>query len=236
MFGESIPIVLHRPLPSVPSSITIIKDASNRYWASFVVEVKPKLLEPNNKAIGVDLGLASLIVTSDGEKIQPPKFLKSALKRLRRLQRNLKNKIKGSNRLKKARLKVAKLHTRIADKRKDFLHKLSTRLVHENQVICLENLNVKGMSKNKHLARSIADAGWGTFRLMLEAKASMYNREVVIINRWFPSSQLCSNCGHNDGKKPLNIRQWTCSECGVNLDRDINAAKNILVAARSAET
>ena len=225
-----VPIEWSRSLPSEPSSVTVIRDASGRYFASFVVDVEPTPLPANGKAVGIDLGLASLAVTSDGEKIAPPKFLRSALKRLRRLQRNLKHKQKGSNRLAAARRKVAALHASIADKHLDFLHQLSTRIIRENQAVVLEDLNVSGMLKNKKLARTIADAGWRQFRILLESKAEQYDRQVVVINRWLPTSQVCSACGHHDGKKELSIREWQCPSCGTVHDRDVNAALNILAA------
>ena len=225
-----VPIEWSRDLPSDACSVTVIREASGRYFASFVVEVEPTPLPANGKAIGIDLGLASLAVTSDGEKIAPPKFLGSALKRLRRLQRHLKHKQKGSNRLAAARRQVAKLHATIADKRLDFLHQLSTRIIRENQTVVLEDLNVSGMLKNKNLARSIADAGWRQFRTLLESKAEQYGRQVVVINRWLPTSQVCSTCGQHDGKKELSIREWQCQSCGAVHDRDINAALNILAA------
>jgi putative transposase len=228
----TVPIEWSRDLPSDPSSVTVIRDASGRYFASFVVEVEvePTPLPNNGKAVGIDLGLASLVVTSDGEKIAPPKFLRSALKRLRRLQRHLKHKQKGSNRLAVARRKVAALHATIADKRLDFLHQLSTRILRENQTVVLEDLNVSGMLKNKNLARSIADAGWRQFRTLLESKALQYDRQVVVINRWLPTSQVCSTCGHQAGKKELSIREWQCPSYGTVHDRDVNAAQNILAA------
>jgi len=225
-----VPIEWSRDLPSDPSSVTVIRDASGRFFASFVVEVEPTPLPANGKAVGIDLGLASLAVTSDGEKLAPPKFLRSALKRLRRLQRNLKHKQRGSNRLAIARRKVAKLHAKVGDRRLDYLHQLSTRIIRENQTVVLEDLNVSGMLKNRKLARSIADAGWRQLRILLESKAEQYGREVVVINRWIPTSQVCSTCGHHDGKKDLSVREWQCPSCGTVHDRDINAALNILAA------
>ena len=227
--GE-IPVVWSRPLPAVPSSATVIKDCAGRYFVSFVVEVERANAPTATKAIGIDLGLASLATTSDGEKIPPPKFLRSALRRLRRLQRNLKRKQKGSNRLAAARLRVAKLHAKVADRRMDFLHKLSTRIIRENQTVVLEDLNVSGMVKNRKLARSIADAGWRMFRTLLESKAQEHGRDLVAINRWTPTSQTCSACGYRDGRKPLSVRRWQCPNCGAIHDRDVNAAKNILAA------
>ena len=227
--GE-IPIVWSRPLPAVPSSATVIKDCAGRYFVSFVVQVERPCSPPVKGAVGIDLGLASLATTSDGEKISPPKVLRSALGRLRRLQRNLKHKQRGANRLARARLLVAKLHTKVADRRMDFLHKLSTRIIRENQTVVLEDLNVSGLVKNRRLSRSIADAGWRMFRTLLGSKAQEHDRKLVVINRWTPTSQVCSACGHQDGKKPLSIRHWRCPECGAIHDRDSNAAKNILAA------
>jgi len=225
-----IPIVWSRPLTSKPSSVTIIKDNAGRYFASFVVEVEPELLPESPNKIGLDLGLESFVVTSSGEKYLPPKFLRKAHQRIRKLSRNLSRKKKGSNRKEVARLKLARKHCFVADSRLDFLHKLSTKIINDNQVIVLEDLNVSGMLKNHKLARSIADAGWRTLRTLLESKAVMYGRKVIVISRWFPSSQICSSCGHSDGKKELSVRSWTCSSCGAEHDRDINAAQNILAA------
>ena len=198
---------------------------------------RPKL-PPNGRAVGVDLGLASLAVTRDGEKIAPPKFLPSALKKLRRLQRALSRTHKTSRNRARARFLVAKCHAKVADKRLDFLHKLSTRLIRENQAVGIEDLNVAGLLKNHKLARSIADAGWRMFRILLESKAKMYGRVVEVFNRWHPSSQICSKCGHQSGKKTLSIRHWQCPNCEAVHDRDINAARNLIpeVAAGLAET
>ena len=223
-----------RPLPSPSSSCTIIKDCAGRYFASFVMHLEDRDLSPVfGQNIGIGLGLASLAVTSDGEKIAPPKFLRAALKRLRRLQRNLKHKQRGSNRLALARLRVAKLHAKVAARRLDLLHKLSTRLIRENQAVCIEDLNVSGMVKNRKLSRAIADAGWRPFRILLEYKADLYGRALKVGSRE-PTSQVCSACGRRDGKKPLSVRAWTCPARGAEHDRDVNAAKNILAAGLAA--
>ncbi|KKZ10510.1 MAG: hypothetical protein TE42_09940 [Candidatus Synechococcus spongiarum SP3] len=223
-----------RDLPSPPSSVTIIKDCRGQYYASFVVEVEERPLPANGKAVGIDLGLAALVVISDGDKIAPPEFFRSALKRLWRLQRNLKGKVQGSNRLAKARGRVARLHGKVADRRIDVLHKLSTRLIRENQAVVLEDLNVSGILKNRKLSRAIADAGWRMLRTLLEYRAKRYGRELQIISRWEPTSQTCSACGHRDGKKSLGVRTWTCSACSAVHDRDVNAAQNILAASPAA--
>lgn len=225
-----------RPLPSAPSSATVIKDASGRYFVSFVCEVDVMPLPVNSNSIGVDLGIKTFATLSNGEKIDAPKPLKSALKKLKRLQQDLSRKVKGSKRREAARLKVAKLHARIADTRNDFLHKLSTRLIRENQAVSLEDLNVKGMAKNRKLSRAISDLGWRTFRDMLAAKGAMYGRDVNIIDRWEPTSQTCSCCGSRGGKMDLSVREWECLFCGVTHDRDVNAAINIKVAGGHSET
>jgi putative transposase len=225
-----------RPLPSLPSSVTVIKDAANRYFVSFVVEVNPEQLPDNGQAVGVDLGIIDFATLSTGEKIKSPKPLKAKLKRLRKCQRNLSRKQKGSNRRGKARLRVAKLHAKVKDTRTDFLHKLSTRLIRENQTIILEDLNTSGMLKNRRLSRAISDLGWRSFRTMLEAKSVMYGRDFQVISRWEPTSQRCSCCGEIGGKKELSVREWTCLFCGATHDRDINAAINIKVAGGHPET
>ena len=221
-----------RPLPSEPSSVTIIKECSGKYYASFVVEVEEEKLPPTAKEVGIDLSLASLAVTSDGEKFAPPRFLRSALRKIGRLQRSLSRKVKGSRNRSKARLLLANAQEKVGSKRLDFLHKLSTQFIGKNQTVVLEDLNVSGMLKNRRLAKSISDAGWRMFRTLLEYKAERYGREVRVISRWEPTSQRCSACGHQDGKKSLSVRTWTCAACGSAYDRDINAAKNILAAGQ----
>ena len=191
-----------------------------------MVSAKPKVAEK----IGIDLGLTHFATLSDGEKIPAPNAFRKHEKKLAKLQRKLAKKKKGSKNRTKARLKVAKLHAKIADIRKDFIHKLSTRLIHENQVIAIETLAVSNMQKNRKLAKSISDAGWAEFVRQLEYKARWYGRELVKIDRWYPSSKRCSDCGYTAEKMPLSVRQWTCPNCGANHDRDVNAARNILAA------
>ena len=212
------------------TTVTVSKDAAGRYFVSLlcddVVSAKPEVAEK----IGIDLGLTHFAILSDGEKIPAPNAFRKHEKKLAKLQRRLAKKKKGSKNRTKARLKVAKLHAKMADIRQDFMHKLSTRLIHENQVIAIETLAVKNMQKNRKLAKSIGDAGWAEFVRQLEYKAKWSGREVVKIDRWYPSSKRCSDCGHTVEKMPLNVRQWTCPECGANHDRDVNAARNVLAA------
>lgn len=229
-------VVWSRPLPSVPSSVTVIKDAADRYFLSFVVEIVPEKLSDNGQSVGIDLGIATFSTLSTGEKIDAPKPLKKRLKRLRKAQRNLSRKQKGSKRRERARKRVAKIHARIKDTRTDFLHKTSTRLVRENQTIILEDLNTLGMLKNRKLSRAISDLGWRSFRDMLAAKSDKYGRDFRIISRWEPTSQRCSCCGNIGGKKALNVREWECLFCGAFHDRDINAAVNIKVAGGQSDT
>ena len=229
-------VVWSRPLPSKPSSVTVIKDAADRYFLSFVVEIQLETLPDNEQAVGIDLGIATFATLDTGEKINAPKPLKKRLKRLKKAQRNLSRKQKGSKRREKARKRVAKIHAKIKDTRTDFLHKLSTRIVRENQTIILEDLNTSGMVKNRKLSRAISDLGWRSFRDMLSAKSDKYGRNFRIISRWEPTSQRCSCCGNIGGKKALNIREWECLFCGTFHDRDVNAAVNIKVAGGHSET
>ena len=229
-------VVWSRPLPSKPSSVTVIKDAADRYFLSFVVEIQLETLPDNEQAVGIDLGIATFATLDTGEKINAPKPLKKRLKRLKKAQRNLSRKQKESKRREKARKRVAKIHAKIKDTRTDFLHKLSTRIVRENQTIILEDLNTSGMVKNRKLSRAISDLGWRSFRDMLSAKSDKYGRNFRIISRWEPTSQRCSCCGNIGGKKALNIREWECLFCGTFHDRDVNAAVNIKVAGGHSET
>lgn len=215
-----------RSLPSAPSSVTVIKDGAGRYFLSFVVEVIQIQVLPINPSIGIDLGLKTFAVLSNGEKVESPSYSKLD-RRIRRKQRKLSRQVKGSKRREKVRLQIAKLHNKISDTRKDFLHKLSTRVVNENQVIALEDLNVSGLVKNRKLARAISLQGWREFRVLCEAKSQKLSREFVVINRWEPTSQVCSCCGYRWGKLDLWVRSVVCINCGTEHDRDENAARNI---------
>ncbi|MFI9365181.1 RNA-guided endonuclease InsQ/TnpB family protein [Kitasatospora sp. NPDC053057] len=221
-----------RALPADPSSVTIVLDPAGRYHASFVVDVEPEHLPEVPAEIGIDLGLTTYAVLSTGEVIDNPRFLRTAEKKLKAAQRELSRKAKGSRNRAKARRKVAKAHAKVADTRMDWLHKQTTRLLGENQVVYLEDLNVRGLARGR-LAKSVHDAGWATFRRLLEEKAARYGRTVHVVHRAFPSSQLCSDCGHRDGSKPLAVREWACGACGVLHDRDLNAARNILAAGQA---
>lgn len=227
---EPLAFVMSRPLPAKVSSITVSKDSSGRYFVAFQGEEDKALLPVTEKSVGIDLGLTHFIVTSDGEKVAAPKIYRKHEARLARYQRAMSRKQKGSKNRNRAMVKVARLHARIADTRSDFLHKLSTRIIRENQVVAVEDLNVAGLQKNRCLAKSIADASWSEFVRQLEYKSLWYGRKFVKINRFYPSSQICSACGHRDGKKALTVREWACPECGTAHDRDINAAININTA------
>ena len=231
--SEPLPIRWSRQIPKgcEPSTVTVSLHPSGRWHISIRFDdptIKP--LPVNENAIGIDLGITSLIADSKGEKITNPKHFKKHRKRLKKAQKNLARKQKGSKNREKARIKVAKIHLEISDARKDFLHKLTTRLVRENQVIAVESLAVKNMVKNYKLALAISDSGWSELIRQLDYKCRWYGRKLVEIDRWFPSSKRCNSCGHIVEKMTLNIREWQCPNCGVNHDRDINASKNILAA------
>ena len=231
--AEPLPIRWSRQIPKgcEPSTVTVSLHPSGRWHISIRFDdptIKP--LPVNENAIGIDLGVKSLIAGSNGEKITNPKHFKKHQKRLKKAQKNLTRKQKGSKNREKARIKVAKIHLEISDSRKDFLHKLTTRLVRENQVIAVESLAVKNMVKNHKLALAISDSGWSELIRQLDYKCRWYGRKLVEIDRWFPSSKRCNSCGHIVEKMPLNIREWQCPNCGTNHDRDINASKNILAA------
>ena len=221
-----------RTLPKAAklTTATVTKDASGRYFVSMLCDDTVSEKPAAQGKIGIDLGLTHFAILSTGEKIAAPNTFRKNEAKLAKLQRRLAKKQKGSANRRKAKLKVAKLHAMTADSRKDFLHKLSTRLINENQVIAVESLAVSNMQKNRCLAKSIGDAGWSEFVRQLEYKALWYGRELVGIDRWYPSSKRCSACGHTVPKMPLNIREWVCPECGSIHDRDVNAARNVLAA------
>jgi putative transposase len=230
-----VPVRWSRPLPSDPSSVTVIRDAAGRYFASFVVEAGSSTLPAVQPVVGIDLGLAHFAVLSDGRKISAPRFLRRAEKLLKRRQRELSRKQEGSANRDKARAKVARTHARVADARRDFHHQLSTALIRENQAVAVEDLAVNALGRTR-MAKSVHDAGWSAFVGMLEYKARLYGREFHRIGRFTPTSQTCSACGLKDGPKPLHVRAWRCQGCGAWLDRDINAAVNVAKAAGLAVT
>ncbi|MFD8915446.1 RNA-guided endonuclease InsQ/TnpB family protein [Streptomyces sp. NPDC059575] len=225
-----------RSLPSTPSTVTVVKDSAGRYFASFVVETGPEEVLPEaTSELGIDLGLGHFAVLSNGTKVDSPCFLRRAEKRLKKAQRELSRKVKGSKNRDKARAKVARAHARVADSRREFHHQLSTKLIRENQAIAVEDLAVKGLARTR-LAKSVHDAGWSAFVSMLAYKAARYGRTFIRIGRFEPTSQVCSQCGVQDGPKPLHVRVWTCRACGAVLDRDVNAAVNVAKAAGLAVT
>ncbi|MFF4738125.1 RNA-guided endonuclease InsQ/TnpB family protein [Streptomyces sp. NPDC001262] len=228
-----------RALPVTPTSVTVIKDAAGRYFASFVIDTDPAAdaarMPDSDRAVGIDLGLTHFAVLSDGTKVDSPRFLRRAEKKLKKAQRELSRKQKGSKNRQKARLKVARVHAQVAESRREFHHQLSTQLIRENQAIGVEDLAVKGLARTR-LAKSVHDAGWSQFVHMLEYKAVRYGRTLVKIGRFEPTSQVCSQCGAKDGPKPLHVRTWTCATCGAVHDRDHNAAKNVKTAAGLAVT
>lgn len=233
--AEPLDIRWSRPLPEgvEPTSVTVSRDAAGRWFVSLLCEdtITPALA--TTAAVGIDAGITSLVTLSTGEKITNPKHERRDRLRLARVQRELSRKAKGSANRENARRRVAKVHAGIADRRRDFLHKLSTRLVRENQTVVIEDLTVRNLLKNRALARAISDASWTELRSMLEYKCAWYGRELVVIDRFFPSSRLCGVCGTVREKLPLNVREWTC-DCGAMHDRDVNAARNILAAGLAA--
>lgn len=229
---EPLAIRWSRTIPKAAkvTTVTVSKDAAGRYFVSLLCDdtVSPKP-EVTGK-VGIDLGLTHFAILSTGEKVAAPNTFRKYEAKLAKLQRRLAKKQKGSKNRAKARLKVARLHAKIADARRDFLHKLSTRLINENQVIAIESLSVSNMQKNRCLSKSISDASWSEFVRQLEYKARWYGRELIGIDRWYPSSKRCSDCGYTMPKMPLSVREWVCPECGSIHDRDVNAARNVLAA------
>ena len=235
--AKPLPIRWSRPLPEggEPSTVTVSRDAAGRWFVSLVVEdatVRP--LPRIEAAVGLDAGLTSLVTLSSGERITNPHHERGDRERLAKAQRQVARKRKGSANRAKACRRVARVHARIADRRRDHLHKLTTRLVRENQAVVIEDLNVRGLVANHSLARAISDASWAELRRMLEYKCAWYGRDLLVVNRFYPSSRICSACGHLTGTLPLHIREWPCSDCGTRHDRDVNAACNILAAGLAA--
>ena len=225
-----------RPLPegSQPSTVTVSRDPAGRWYVSLrVVDATVRPLPPVQTHVGIDAGLSSLMTLSTGERITNPRYESQDRARLARAQRVLSRRQKGSSNRAKARLRVARIYARISDRRRDHLHKLTTRLVRENQTIVIEDLHVRGMLGNHSLARAIGDAAWSELRRMLQYKCAWYGRDLVVVNRWLPSSKSCSTCGHLTDQLALSVRNWPCQRCGSWHDRDVNAAKNILAAGRA---
>src|SRR6266480_4634491 len=231
------PLAIHwsRSLPTgcKPTTVTVSKDDADRYFVSLLVEEDIQHLPGVNKQVGLDLGLKSMVITSDGHSYSNPKFFAQDEKKLAQAQRRHTKKQKGGKNRRKAQLKVARIHARIADRRRDYQHKLSTEIIGENQVVCVESLHVKNMVKNHTLAKAISDVGWGEFVRQLEYKAEWYGRTLVKIDKWYPSSKTCHACKHVLDSLTLDIREWVCPACGVVHDRDTNAAINILAEGLS---
>lgn len=233
--AEALPIRWSRLLPpgADPSTITVKLSPAGRWTVSLLVDVDIEPLPESSNQVGIDLGISSLLTLSTGEKVANPKGFKAKFRKLRKSQKALSRKQKGSSNRHKARLRVARVHAEIADSRKDNLHKLTTRLVRENQTIAIEDLAVSNMVKNHKLAQAISDASWGELVRQLEYKSDWYGRTLVKVDRWFPSSKRCHCCGHVVDKLPLNIRDWVCPSCGTSHDRDVNAAINVLAGGLS---
>ena len=227
---EPLDIRWSRGLPSEPTTITISKDCAGRYFISCLCEFEPEKLKVTPKMVGIDLGIKDLFVTDDGIKINNPRHAAKYATKLAKAQRKLSKKKLGSSNRAKARINVARVHAKISDCRLDNLHKLSRKLINDNQVVCVETLKVKNMIKNPKLSKHIADASWGNFVRQLEYKGDWAGRSVVKIDTFFPSSKRCSNCGFTLKNLKLNTREWLCPECGTHHDRDINAAKNVKAA------
>ncbi|TDD86984.1 transposase [Actinomadura darangshiensis] len=232
--SEPLAIRWHRPLPegARPSTVTVSCDPVGRWFVSILVEEVIAALPTTRASVGLDAGLEYLVTLSTGEKVSNPRYERADRRKLAKACKHMSRKAKGSANRNRARQRVAKIHARIADRRRDHLHKLSTRLVRENQALAIDDLTVRNMLANRSLARAISDAAWSELRSMLEYKTGWYGRELLLVDRWFPSSKLCSTrgCGHVNGKMPLNVRSWMCPQCGMSHDRDVNAAKNILAA------
>ncbi|WP_448524697.1 RNA-guided endonuclease InsQ/TnpB family protein [Parathermosynechococcus lividus] len=234
--SEPLNIRWSRQLPqgAEPTTVTVRLNPVGQWYISIRFDDPRDLtLEPSSHAIGIDAGITSLVTLSTGEKIANPKHFNKRYKQLRLAQKSLSRKQKGSRNYEKSRYKVARIHQQISNARQDHLHKLTTRLIRENQTIAVESLAVKNMVKNSKLSRAISDAGWGEMVRQLEYKAQWYGRTLIKIDQWFPSSKRCGNCGHIIERLPLNIREWDCPQCGAGHDRDVNAARNILAVGHT---
>ncbi len=218
------------PAGAEPSTVTVSRDPAGRWFVSLLVTETIAPLPPVEHTVGIDAGLTSLVTLSTGEKLTNPRHERTDRVRLAKAQRRLARKQRGSANRAKARVKVARVHARIADRRRNQLHKLSTRLVRENQAVVIEDLGVRGMTANHTLARAISDAAWADLRRMLAYKCAWYGRDLLVVDRFYPSSKTCSACGHLADTLPLSVREWTCQGCGTRHDRDVNAARNILAA------
>ena len=225
-----IKVLEHRALSGKIKYVTISKTPTGQYYAAFTCESVVQELSKKTHALGIDLGIKDLLITSDGQKVENPRFLKQKLKRLQYTQRQVSKKQKGSGRRKNHVKKLAGIHQKVSNTRKDYLHKISTHLIRENQTICVEDLAVKNMVKNHKLAQAISDVSWGELLRQLEYKAAWYGREILVIDRYFASSKTCSACQHKLDELALNVRKWQCPNCGTVHDRDHNAAINILQA------
>lgn len=233
---QPIKMVKHREMEGALKSVTISKTPTGKYYASILVEYEPHEAPLNGGKIGADLGLKDFLITSEGKKYPNPRYYKRALKRLKRLQRSLSRKIKGSNNRNKQRQIVARAYEKVANQRRDMQHQLSLQLTCENQVVAVEDLHIKGMVKNHKLAQAVSDASWGQFLTMLEYKGKLYGCEIRKLDRFFPSSKRCSKCGYIHKNLTLDIREWVCPECGTHHDRDINASTNILIFSQATNT
>jgi len=225
-------VVWSRPLPdgAEPSTVTVSRDPAGRWFVSLLCQCAAEPHPASETVVGVDAGITSLVALSSGAKIASPRYERRDRDRLARAQRRLARTRKGSANRDKARLKVARVHARIAGRRKDFLHQLTTRLVRDNQAVVIEDLSVRNMIRNHHLARAISDAAWRDMRGMLAYKCDWYGRELIVIGRWYPSSKTCSACGRLAASLALGVRKWECAHCGTRHDRDVNAAVNIRAA------
>ena len=233
-----VPVVLDRAIPTDADyrSVTVSKTPTGKYFVSVLVKINVDLLPSTGKSVGIDLGLKDLFIFSNGDVVNNPRWYRESQSKLAKAQRHLSRKQKGSKRYEKQRIKVAKVHEKITNQRKHFLHRMSSALVREFDFIFSEDLNVDGMRKTMNLGKSVSDAGWGEFIRQLEYKSQWYGKTFFKIDRFYASSQICSSCGHKDGKKDLNVREWTCSNCGTHHDRDLNAATNVLLKGYSDMT